>query len=275
MIPPSASIPTKRRFSCPLTNTIMEDPVIAPCCGANFERRALHKWMAENGNHCPHSGDPLLFSDVKANTSLHWEILYLERTSSSNADIDGSCCCGSYTSERRASLSSSSRHADLPPILPRSSPEVRSTTRKTINTKRDAFCRTPLASNERGPPQGESPLSSPRTKNPSTPFLKQQSIDLAPTAPKRLDFGSSFAPTSLSIHEILFRSSEEHPVVSSSSSSTSTTTSHKDTDKEEGEKFLPTETRIVATDREEGGSILKHDLLSTLTEVLVALAEEN
>jgi U-box domain len=124
-------ISSSRKFSCPLTNTIMEDPVAAPCCGANFERHALLNWMRKNGNRCPQSGEPLLPSDLNANPKLQWEILYLERRSGDLFFSErGSSSCGRLTNPRSK--------VDTPPILPRSPSEV--SLRKSIKKKTASAC---------------------------------------------------------------------------------------------------------------------------------------
>ena len=120
-------MPSGRKFSCPLTNTIMEEPVSVPCCDVNYERVALLSWMRKHGNRCPQSGEPLLPSDLKPNARLQWEILYLERT---NSDLNASA---ENTSPAPPS------NVDSPPLHPRSPRE--GCTRKSLSGKTDPVYR--------------------------------------------------------------------------------------------------------------------------------------
>jgi hypothetical protein len=66
------SVP-QERFICPLTNEIMEDPVMTRE-GLNFERKAILKWLDEKGVVCPISGKKLKPSGLVTNNKLQWEI---------------------------------------------------------------------------------------------------------------------------------------------------------------------------------------------------------
>jgi hypothetical protein len=62
-----------QRFTCPLTNELMTDPVLSKT-GYSFERVALLQWFAQRGNVCPVSGEDLPLSHVVTNATLHHEI---------------------------------------------------------------------------------------------------------------------------------------------------------------------------------------------------------
>jgi U-box domain len=68
----STNIPPQR-FTCPLTNELMTDPVLSKT-GYSFERVALLQWLVERGNVCPVSGQDLPLSHVVTNATLHHEI---------------------------------------------------------------------------------------------------------------------------------------------------------------------------------------------------------
>ena len=170
-------MPTQRRFTCPLTNSIMEDPVSVPCCGTNFERRALLRWMKKNGS-CPESGESLRTSDLKPNAMLQWEILYLERKTS---------CKGESSSTKvSSSLPIPSPSVDTPPSMPRSS---------TGSVRTEQSERRPSL-NESNHSRADLPPTLPR--NPSSPSTRSMPIkrmDSAPSLPRR-----SFGPN---IYEII------------------------------------------------------------------------
>jgi hypothetical protein len=63
----------QERFICPLTNDVMEDPVMTRE-GLNFERKAILKWLDENGDVCPVTKKSLRVSGLVANGKLQWEI---------------------------------------------------------------------------------------------------------------------------------------------------------------------------------------------------------
>jgi hypothetical protein len=175
-----------RKFCCPLTNTIMEEPVTAPCCGTNFERNALTDWMRKNGNRCPQSGRALLPSDLRPNTKLQWEILYLERTNGDLVD-------GSERSPTSTTPISPPSKADSPPINPRSTHGI--STPKTINHKRGTSDQllsssdSTLASTTIIATQAISPCTSPIS---SISTLKK--VDSAPALPQRFVSGLSPLP---------------------------------------------------------------------------------
>lgn len=60
-------------FICPLTNEIMVDPVITKE-GINFERKAILRWLDEQGDICPVTKRPLTMSGLVSNSKLKWEI---------------------------------------------------------------------------------------------------------------------------------------------------------------------------------------------------------
>jgi hypothetical protein len=66
------AIPDKR-FICPLTNQVMDDPVMTKT-GHNFERAALRKWMDDMGETCPVTSKPLSGATIVSNSKLKWEI---------------------------------------------------------------------------------------------------------------------------------------------------------------------------------------------------------
>jgi hypothetical protein len=187
---------SQRRFSCPLTKCIMEDPVSVPCCGTNFERKAILKWMRKNGNRCPESGERLSPSDLTPNAMLQWEILYLERKEEQKG-----------TSSRTvASGTPPAPHADTPPSMPRphSTSDVRreslspkktsrsrSTTpnvqqnKKLCKNKAPSSRRSSSSLNESCHSRGDLPPTKPRSQiaAQSTPSIKR--TDSAPSLPQR------------------------------------------------------------------------------------------
>lgn len=60
-------------FICPLTNDIMKDPVTTRE-GINFERKAIFRWLDEQGDICPVTKKPLTMSGLITNNKLKWEI---------------------------------------------------------------------------------------------------------------------------------------------------------------------------------------------------------
>lgn len=60
-------------FVCPLTNDIMEDPVTTKE-GINFERKAILRWLDEQGEICPVTKKPLTVGGIVPNAKLQWEI---------------------------------------------------------------------------------------------------------------------------------------------------------------------------------------------------------
>jgi hypothetical protein len=61
------------KFVCPLTNSIMIDPVTTRE-GHTYEREALEKFVARHGSISPFSGKPLREPEFYANKKLAWEI---------------------------------------------------------------------------------------------------------------------------------------------------------------------------------------------------------
>lgn len=60
-------------FICPLTNEVMQDPVVTKE-GINFERKAILRWIDENGEVCPVTKTPLAVNGLVPNNKLQWEI---------------------------------------------------------------------------------------------------------------------------------------------------------------------------------------------------------
>jgi hypothetical protein len=67
MIPPSD-------FICPITNTLMIDPVVNTT-GVSYERQAILQWLNCH-IHCPKTGDRIHATSLRTNTSLQWKIRY-------------------------------------------------------------------------------------------------------------------------------------------------------------------------------------------------------
>jgi len=160
------TMPATRKFSCPLTNMIMEEPVTVPTCDATFERKALLRCMRENGNRCLLSGKHLLPSDLRPDTKLQWEIFFLERRSNDFDDFNRPSTTNMTTT------SSQPCKADSPPAHPRSSPHSSPAT-----TKRTKKFDLP-------PTMPRSPRSSPPMKN---SVVSVKGIDYAPMLPRRYE----------------------------------------------------------------------------------------
>jgi hypothetical protein len=64
-----------QRFICPLTQQVMQDPVLSKT-GYSFERAALLKWLHLQGNVCPVSGKPLQLSHIVSHSALKREIQF-------------------------------------------------------------------------------------------------------------------------------------------------------------------------------------------------------
>jgi hypothetical protein len=62
-----------QKFICPLTEEIMQDPVMSKT-GYSFERAAILKWFMLRGNICPLSGKPLQMSNIVSHPTLRREI---------------------------------------------------------------------------------------------------------------------------------------------------------------------------------------------------------
>jgi len=169
-------IPTARKYTCPLTNTIMEEPVSVPCCSTNFERTALLSWMRKNGNRCPQTGKPLMPSHLKPNTKLQWEILYLERRNSNQID------CSERSSVSASPVSSSK--GDCPPLHPRSPRE--GCTRKFLSGEVGTF---PATKSHAVEPTEPIPRGGQSTTGNLLPL---KNVDSPPTLPRR--FNASLMP---------------------------------------------------------------------------------
>lgn len=206
-----------RKFTCPLTNTIMQDPVIVPCCGANFDRKAILNWMRKNGNRCPQSGEDITPLDLKTNTKLQWKIMYLERTYSDKNDFIPERFV-SCSSTNKVSPSRPNSRVDSPPVLPKS-PRPGASSRKThtprVTDILDTTTTTSTTTSSQSPhlfnttstcsvttsscevqtkevlPSTQPPLS---TSFDTLSFESMRHVDSAPTAPRRSDGG-------MSIHE--------------------------------------------------------------------------
>jgi hypothetical protein len=75
-----AVVPEK--FKCPLTNEIMEDPVVSKF-GDSFERKAIKKWMDEMGNVCPVTKQKLEPGDLVTDAKLQADIRQWQLSSGS------------------------------------------------------------------------------------------------------------------------------------------------------------------------------------------------
>jgi hypothetical protein len=106
---------TPQRFLCPLSMTIMNDPVETPA-GDNFERQTIQKYLKDHGEVCPISGRPLTLSDLTPNSKLQWEVLYWQRHAgcpsnlsisniSSTSSSSSSICTSEHDVSPRSSLS--------------------------------------------------------------------------------------------------------------------------------------------------------------------------
>jgi hypothetical protein len=61
-----------RGFLCPISNTLMSDPVMSLHTGINFEESAIIEWMAVRGDVCPVTGGEL--GNFVPNGALQLEI---------------------------------------------------------------------------------------------------------------------------------------------------------------------------------------------------------
>jgi hypothetical protein len=127
-----------RRFRCPLTKEIMNDPVVIRSTGKSYERQALVRWIETNGNRCPVTGEDI--SHIDTNFSLQWEILYWLRKQQqhpSNSADDVATISSRKKDDTHEELDSISRSIDSPPSRPR---------------RKDSFCGTVDVMNSE-PPQ--------------------------------------------------------------------------------------------------------------------------
>jgi hypothetical protein len=76
--------PPPNDFLCPLSKTIMQEPVSTPS-GVNYERAAIEGWLCEL-SYCPVHGTPLTAQSLQANTSLQWKIRYWQKKNSTTAE---------------------------------------------------------------------------------------------------------------------------------------------------------------------------------------------
>ena len=102
-----------QRFHCPLSRTMMVDPVVT-AEGINFERTVILEWLEVNES-CPVTGKPLLPSELITNETLRREIdlwcaIHMDTTSGGNITlIDGQRpMCDSTSKRRQSSMSSTS-----------------------------------------------------------------------------------------------------------------------------------------------------------------------
>lgn len=163
-----------------------------PCCGMSFERKALRRWMRKNGDRCPQSGEALRPSDLKPNTKLQWEILYLERT---NSDMDGSQRSPSSSATPVAPVSK----MDCPPILPRSPPGCMPLNQTVSFFRRSFSCETTFAARR----PMDLPPSQPRSSSSVDVMVRAslKRVDSAPILPRRTD-----AVASITVNSILLSS---------------------------------------------------------------------
>lgn len=75
------SYASPERFTCPLSHTLMNDPVSSPQ-GYVFERMKILRHIKKNGGRCPISGQPLRSCDLVPDNKLLQEILYWQRKNS-------------------------------------------------------------------------------------------------------------------------------------------------------------------------------------------------
>jgi hypothetical protein len=66
------SRPVPFQYKCPLTKTLIQDAVMTRQ-GYNFERSAIHQWLAVYSV-CPVSGKSMSLKDIVTNAKLQWEI---------------------------------------------------------------------------------------------------------------------------------------------------------------------------------------------------------
>lgn len=69
---PKQAAPVPAEFICPITNEIMQDPVMT-IFGHNFERGALLEWLREHST-CPLSRNHLKLSNVVSNSKMQARI---------------------------------------------------------------------------------------------------------------------------------------------------------------------------------------------------------
>ncbi|CAD7700374.1 unnamed protein product [Ostreobium quekettii] len=74
-MPPVHSVPGRSQFSCPLTNKLMEDPVVA-ADGFTYERSSIEEWLVQNGK-SPMTKQPLLHKELVPNLTMRAAIRLL------------------------------------------------------------------------------------------------------------------------------------------------------------------------------------------------------
>jgi hypothetical protein len=79
-------------FCCPITNTIMNDPVVSKF-GHSYERSAIIEWLGSHSHTCPMTRNKLNLSDLITNHKLRvdirrWQIAHQEEVTVFAADID-------------------------------------------------------------------------------------------------------------------------------------------------------------------------------------------
>ncbi|CAB9503958.1 U-box domain-containing protein 12 [Seminavis robusta] len=83
-----------RRFICPLTLEVMEDPVLHKKTGHSYERRAILTWIhnstLNNADHratCPLTRKPISTKELADNAALSYEISLWKETSAMEAKL--------------------------------------------------------------------------------------------------------------------------------------------------------------------------------------------
>jgi hypothetical protein len=71
-------------FQCPLTQTIMIEPMLSRY-GTNFEKDAILRWLNEGNTTCPVTGKPLGPSCLVSNKNLKWKIQCWQGTNTGHA----------------------------------------------------------------------------------------------------------------------------------------------------------------------------------------------
>jgi hypothetical protein len=78
----STQYPTE--FQCPLTKTIMIEPMLSKY-GTNFEKDAILRWLNEGNTTCPVTRKPLRPSGLVSNKNLKWKIQCSQGTNTGHA----------------------------------------------------------------------------------------------------------------------------------------------------------------------------------------------
>lgn len=78
------SIQYPTEFECPLTKTIMIEPMMSRY-GTNFEKDAILRWLDEGNTTCPDTGKPLRPSCLVSNKNLKWKIQCWQGTNTGHA----------------------------------------------------------------------------------------------------------------------------------------------------------------------------------------------